>query len=503
MKSLSTHCFLALATVFVPDMQAKEILREKPNVLIIMTDEHNLRTLGCYRQLMTTDQAQIWGKGNIVETPNIDYLAANGIISLSSYAGCPISGPTRSCFQTGLYAHQTGVSTNDLALKSNLETFADVLSTNGYSMGYLGKWHLAGSGRPQWAPKDKFGWQDNRYMFNRGHWKKLSLTSTGAEVGAVSPKGNPTYDLEDANETSFTTDFLCDRAIEFMESNKKHPFCCMISIPDPHGPNTVRKPYDTMFQHLVFQKPYTYTERGDHSNATWERPEGGFSSKEMQLYFGMVKCIDDNIGKIIQYMKANDLFNNTLIIFTSDHGDLCGEHHRHNKAVPYEMSARVPFIVHHPSRIKESRVDKTTFSSVDFKPTLLGLLNIKAKQSSEGQDVSPYLLGKKRKKHEQITFIRSGTTANAFTDQPESVKRTYWVAAITPRYKLICTTDKEEATWLIDLEKDPNELTNRYNDPAYSKVVKQLSKALLKYGQSTNDKMVTHTAVKDKLLTTL
>lgn len=499
MKSLTTPCFLALTAALPSTLQAKEVLKERTNVLIIMTDEHNLRTLGCYRQLMSADQAQVWGEGVIVETPHLDYLAANGILSLSSYAACPISGPTRSCFQTGLYAHQTGVPTNDLAMKKEVETFAEVLANNGYSTGYMGKWHLSGEGRPQWAPEEKFGWQDNRYMFNRGHWKKLSSTANGAQVGALTAKGNPSYEVDNADEKSFTTDFLCDRAIEFMEANKQNPFCCMISIPDPHGPNTVRKPYDTMFSHLTFKTPYTYTERGDHADASWEKPEGGFSSKEMQLYFGMVKCIDDNIGKLIEYLKTNGLFDNTLIVFTSDHGDLCGEHHRHNKSVPYEMSAKVPFIMHHPILIPQSRVDKTTFSSVDFKPTLLGLLDIKAKKASAGQDVSPYLLGKNRKKSEEITFIRSGTTLNAFTEQAETVKRTYWVAAVTPRYKLICTTGDTEATWLIDLEKDPNELKNLYNDAAHSKMVKQLAKALLKYGQSTSDGIITRSVVKEKL----
>lgn len=499
MQPSITPYLLALAVICPSTVQAKATCKEKTNVLIIMTDEHNLRTLGCYRQLMRADQAQIWGEGNVVETPHLDALAQSGILSLSSYAACPISGPTRACFQSGLYAHQVGVPTNDLAMNSDVETFAEVLANNGYSTGYMGKWHLSGTGRPQWAPEQKFGWQDNRYMFNRGHWKNLALTDNGAKVGASSPKGTPSYDVADADEKSFTTDFLCDRAIEFMETNKENPFCCMISIPDPHGPNTVRKPYDTMFQHLKFQPPHTYNERGDHSDATWEKPEGGFSTKEMQLYFGMVKCIDDNVGKLIQYMKANGLFDNTLIIFTSDHGDLCGEHHRHNKGVPYEMSAKVPFIMHHPTLIKKSRVDRTAFSSVDFKPTLLGLLGVKANKPSEGHDVSAYLLGKKRKAQEEITFLRSGTTLNAFSGQPETVKRTYWVAAVTPRYKLICTTDAAEATWLIDLEKDPNELKNLYNDTSYSKIVSRLSAALLNYGQSAGDKIVTHSSVKEKL----
>lgn len=500
MKLSVASYIVGLAAIYPSQAVSKDIHNNKTNVLIIMTDEHNLRTLGCYRDLMPAEQAEIWGKGNIVETPNLNALAENGLISLATYASSPVSGPTRACFQTGLYAHNTGVPTNDMSMHRDVETFAQVLVNHGYSTGYMGKWHLDGEGRPQWAPSDKFGWQDNRYMFNRGHWKKLALTETGAEVGAVSPKGTPSYDVNNADEESFTTDFLCNRAIEFMQTNKNAPFCCMISIPDPHGPNTVRKPYNTMFQHLDFKTPYTYTERGDHGNTGWETMEGGFSSKEMQQYFGMVKCIDDNLGKLIQFLKSEGLFENTLIIFTSDHGDLCGEHHRHNKSVPYEMSAKVPFVMHHPALIKKRKVDKTTFASVDFKPTLLGLLGIKAEKPSEGRDVSAYLLGKKIKEKDNITFLRSGTVLSIFDGQTDISKRSYWAAAVTSRYKLICTTAENEETWLIDLEKDPYELKNLYKDSAYSKIIKQLSVALLKYGESTGDKMITHSKMKDKLL---
>ncbi|MFV0580534.1 MAG: sulfatase-like hydrolase/transferase [Parabacteroides gordonii] len=490
---------LALASACPAPAIAKGLRNDKTNVLIIMTDEHNLRTLGCYRDLMSKDQAEIWGPGNVVETPHLDALAAKGVIALSAYAASPISAPTRSCFQTGLFSHNTGVPTNDQVMKRDLETFAEALGNKGYSTGYIGKWHLDGDGRPQWAPKDKFGWQDNRYMFNRGHWKKLEKTVDGARVGVVSPKGIPSYEVDGADEKSFTTDFLCDRAIEFMQANKEKPFCCMVSIPDPHGPNTVRKPYDTMYQHLNFKEPYTYNERGDHGQNGWEKTEGSFNSRQMQLYFGMVKCIDDNLGKLVHFLKEEGLYENTLIIFTSDHGDLCGEHHRHNKSVPYEMSARVPFVMHCPQLIDKKIVDKTAFSSVDFKPTLLGLLNVKAKKPSEGSDKSAYLLGKKIPEKKNVVFMRSATRPGAFEAGGDTTSRMSWVAAVTPRYKLIHTPNEGEVPWLIDLKKDPNELRNFYNDPAYARIIRRLSADLLEYGRSTDDKIIVRTKIEKEL----
>ncbi len=497
--TLITYSFTLLAGIPSVLLSAKGDTAAQKNVLIIMTDEHNLRTLGCYRDLMTKDQAEIWGEGNVVETPHLDALAAKGVIALSSYASSPVSGPSRASFQTGYYAHNTAVSTNDIPMKQELETFADVLSNNNYSTSYIGKWHLSGDGRPQWAPSFKFGWQDNRYMFNRGHWKNLQKTETGARVGAVSPKNIPSYAVNNADEKSFATDFLFDRAMEFIQANKHTKFCCMVSVPDPHGPNTVRKPYDTMYNHMDFKKPYTYNERGDHTNDGWAKAEGSFSSKQMQQYFGMVKCIDDNLGEMVQFLKTEGLFENTLIIFTSDHGDLCGEHHRHNKAVPFEMSARVPFVMHCPELIEEKLVNRTSFSTVDFKPTLLGLLGIKEQKQSEGKNLSAHLLGKPIAKKKNVTFVRSTTPANGFEGGKISPKWTPWIAAITPRYKLIHTATGNKVPWFIDLEKDPNELYNKYNDPTYAKVIKQLSKQLIQYGKTAQDPTVLQPKVQKEL----
>lgn len=131
-------------------------------------------------------------------------------------------------------------------MNDDVISFAQILKKNGYMTGYAGKWHLDGNEKPQWEPKRKFGFEDNRYMFNRGHWKILELTPDGPQVRARK-NGKPGYGVTGADKKSFTTDFLADRTIEFIEKNKNKPFCYMVSIPDPHGPDTVRKPYDTMY----------------------------------------------------------------------------------------------------------------------------------------------------------------------------------------------------------------------------------------------------------------
>ncbi|MCK5000202.1 MAG: sulfatase-like hydrolase/transferase, partial [Anaerohalosphaera sp.] len=192
---------------------------KKPNLLIIHTDEHNFRTLGCYRKTLSDKQAYVWGKDAVVDTENIDWIADNGALCTRFYATTPVCSPSRAAFVSGQYPHNTPVSNNDIPLKDNIVTFAEILGRNGYSTGYAGKWHLDGTGKPQWGPDRQFGFADNRYMFNRGHWKKLEDTKNGPRVGARNDKGRPSYGVDGADEKSFTTDFLADKTVDFIEKN--------------------------------------------------------------------------------------------------------------------------------------------------------------------------------------------------------------------------------------------------------------------------------------------
>ena len=224
---------LLLSLLFTAIGQAS-VLAEPYNVLVIQTDEHHFKTLGCYG-------------GRIVETPNIDWIAKNGAIATSFYATTPVCSPSRGALISGRYPQNTPVTNNNISLGDHVVTFAEVLRRKGYKTGYAGKWHLDGLGKPQWAPIRKFGFDDNRYMFNRGHWKKFEITNDGPRVAAIK-RGKPFYGVENADKESFSTDWLANRTIDFINTNKAKPFCYMVSFPDPHGPNTVRKPYDTMYK---------------------------------------------------------------------------------------------------------------------------------------------------------------------------------------------------------------------------------------------------------------
>jgi len=458
---------------------------QPPNLVIIHTDEHNFRTLGCYRDTLPPEQALMWGEA-VVETPNIDWLAEEGALCTSFYATTPVCSPSRAAFVSGRYPQNTAVTTNDIPMDDGIVTFAEILGRQGYATGYAGKWHLDGTGKPQWEPERGFGFEDNRYMFNRGHWKQLEETRDGPRVKARNAKGEPNYDVKGADEQSFTTDFLADRAVDFIDEHSDEPFCFMVSIPDPHGPDTVRPPYDTMFADQTYTQPRTY-ERPAHGVPRWGR--GNEKFLDMASYYGMVRCIDDNVGKILEALRERGVLDNTIVVFTADHGDLRGEHRRQNKGVPYEGSAKVPFIIRAPGAVEPGTVVHEALGCVDFLPTIISLMGFETAGKEEGRDASQLIAtGQAPAGWTDISFMRS-------TGKPGATNG--WLAAITQRYKLVVSTVDDP--WLFDLEDDPDELVNFFGHPAYRRIAHELSAALLDYGRTHGDPYVELPGIKTDL----
>ncbi len=456
---------------------------EKPNILIIHTDEHNFRTLGCYRKLMSPQEAEVWGKGVVVETPNIDFLANNGVLCNRLYATTPVSSPSRSSFMTGLYPQQTSVVTNNIPMDTTVVTFAEELLKDGYHTGYIGKWHLDGPAKPGWEPKHHFGFADNRYMMNRGHYKRIV------------EKGRRDFDINDKGEKltkeNFMTDFLTNKALDYIRTHQHERFCCMVAYPDPHSPNIVRPPYDTLYSHFNYQKPNT-ANKNKTGLPSWSY--GNSKMENMSHYFGMVKCIDDNIGLLINELRDLNLLDNTIIIFTSDHGDLCGEHGRINKSVPLEASAKVPFIIYYPKSLKKGIVIEDVLSVVDFAPTILSLTGTSSKTKRAGRDFSPLLRGEKTVKNWRDAIFMRGAGS-----RPGEKKNKSWLTIVTKRYKLTLSETEGDKPWLTDMKKDPNELVNEYYNPDYQQIAKDLMRMLYKYGKEWNDKRINSETIKTEI----
>lgn len=445
---------------------------EPRNLLIIQTDEHHFNTLGCYG-------------GTVVGTPNIDWIAKNGALCNSFYATTPVCSPSRASLVTGLYPQKTPVTTNNIPLSQSMVTFAELLRRQGYATGYAGKWHLDGDGKPQWAPERNFGFVDNRFMFNRGHWKKFIDTPDGPQVGARNAKG-PTYGLNDADEKTFSTDWLCDKAISFIEEHHEQPFCYMVSLPDPHGPNTVRSPYDTMYADAKVVLPATLVRKPDEIPA-WGAPANVRPAqlrKLMRQYYGMVKCIDDNVGEILDTLRRRGILDQTIIVFTSDHGDLCGEHGRLNKGVPYEGSARIPFLLYCPGKVTPGTIVNEALTCIDFLPTAMSLLGHAVPHPVDGRDASALFAGN-TDGWQDLAIVRSTSG------------RSPWLSVLSQRYKLVFSGIEEP--WLIDLKNDPKEIVNCFGTASHKPMVREMTTFLQRYAIEHNDPFVRQPRIREAI----
>jgi arylsulfatase A-like enzyme len=204
----------------------------------------------------------------------------------------------------------------------------------------------------------------------------------------------------------------------------------------------------------------------------------------------MVKCIDDNVGKILNELRKQEILDRTLIVFTSDHGDMCGELGRHNKGIPCEGSARIPFVIHAPGLIKPGTVIHEALGTVDFKPTLLSLLGVDFEESHEGRDAATlFRKGKAPENWEDITFVRIGEA-----NRPNGKS---WFGAFTSKHKLVLSAS--DPPGFFDLEKDPSELSNKFKASGHRDEIRRLAKSLKAYGEKYREPHMASKAVKADL----
>ncbi len=460
---------LAATTSIVGGCAQAQQAEDRPNLLIIQTDEQSFRTLGCYRDLIPHDQAYIWGDEAKVETPNIDRIASEGMICTNYYASSPVSTPSRASFQTGLYPIATGAPINGMAMDANLITYAERLRQEGYQTDFVGKWHLAGTphvDKLYISPGFDFGYMDRSFVFETNHSKWYKVVGKPNEIVA----SNKVPDVVDP--AMYSTDFLTNRCIEMLDRDikKDKPFCMMLSIPDPHSPNIGREPYTSMFGNMKIEKPKTMDEELVAARPGWavggKNEAQKFNPNQVREYFAMIKCIDDNIGRVLDYLDENNLTENTIVVFTSDHGDMMYEHHKMDKGNPYEAAAKIPFVIRYPNKIKAGKINRTSYTTCDFVPTILGLMGARQVEGVHGiNDAATYLNSDDEVTSDRIVYL---------TDSPFNS----WTAAIDGRYKLVLSC--RDTPWLFDLQEDPSELVNRYSDPACREVAQRLQAELLR-----------------------
>lgn len=442
------------------------IKMEKPNILIFYTDQQS------------TWSISVLGARDIL-TPNIDRIGNEGAILNNFYTPCAVCTPSRGSFLTGDYPCRHGAYRNNVSLSDDAETFAQVLLKEGYQTGYSGKWHLSGAGKPHWLKREEArGFEDSRYMFNRGHWKFIEERDDEEHPSVLSYMDNY-MKLEDTaewigDESTYTTDWLCSKTAQYIqERDKTKPFLYMTSIPDPHTPFCVRKPYDTMFDPEALHLPETYyqycpewmPEGVQPKKNTLENFSEEEGKKKLAQYLGEVKCIDDNVGKVIKVLEQEKILDDTIVIFTSDHGEYMGEHGLWGKNCLYPSCYRVPFLIRWPKKIQQKSKISELISAVDFKETLLSLVGIKSSGKGCGVDASGFLTGQPAEAWENKIYV------NGMLFQE--------VGLMTEEYYIAFRKDGFHMTF--DMKKDPLQTNNLYRNHAYADIIQSGREDLIRH----------------------
>ena len=419
-----------------------------PNLLMIHTDQLSSWAISAYAGQLT--KTPNYGK-ILVETPNIDSLGKEGAILYNFFTNSAVCTPSRGCLISGRYPHTHGAYRNNIEMNRNEMTIARILQNNGYETGYAGKWHLDGTPKPGWVkPERSMGFADCRYMFNRGHWKKIVEQPEGdPEVSAYKVIGDT---------KTFTTDWLADKTIEFIEKPRTKPFFFMVSFPDPHTPFTVREPYMSMYDPEDMTVPNTFVE-----SSTGNKGRDAMKVKKAH-YCGLVKCIDDNVGRILAFLSDKRILDGTIVIFTTDHGEYMSEHGLYGKNQWYRTAYQIPFLVRWPKKILAGTVVEQFVTNVDMQQTLLGLMDIEPSGWEQGRDASSLLRGEEIEWKDEAMIHHSSLEA---------------AGIFTPQYELVLKSSGQHM--LFDRLNDPEQTSNLCANPEYRDIMRELAARIVEH----------------------
>lgn len=499
---------------------------ERPNILYIMTDDHSYQTISAYGHPLS----------RLAPTPNIDRLAREGMLFNRAFVENSLSTPSRACLLTGLYSHQNGQRQLGKGIDSTKVFFSELLQQSGYETGVVGKWHV------QCEPK---GFDYYHILWDQGDYYNPEFRSNSSQGKYLKEEGYATTLI-----TDHSIDFLQKRDKDkpfcllvhhkaphrnWMPEEKYLNLYEDVEFPLPE---TFRDDYSTRCsaahtQEMTIDKSmtmiydlkmselwdmpgyekepfkgslrYSLNRMTDQQLDAWNK---AYAPRNQQFisqnlspdellewkfqrylrdYLRCIKSIDDQVGRLIDYLEQEGLLDNTLIVYTSDQGFYMGEHGWFDKRFMYEESFRTPLIIRYPGMIKSGMQSDALVQNIDYAPTFLSLAGINKPSEMSGTSLEPVFLsnGLKPDKWRNSLYYH-------YYDYPaiHSVRRHDGVR--TDRYKLIhfygkgeMKDDKDiDCNELYDLQEDPNELNNLYGRPDYEKVTADLQKKLNEYRQN-------------------
>jgi len=455
----------------------------RSNIIFIMADDHAAHAVSAYGS-------------RINRTPNIDRIAMEGIRFTNCFCTNSICAPSRAAILTGTYSHLNGVRDNAVSFDGTQATFPKILQNEGYQTAMIGKWHLK---------SDPTGFDYWNILPGQGHYYNPDLIEMG----------------EKKRHTGYVTDILTDMALEFLTDRRdpSKPFLLMLHHKAPHRNWQPALRHLNKYDDVIFSEPATlfddYATRSraaseqemtlrDHmrvdedvkmgsppqrlneeQRAIWEtaygpkretfcevKPEDEafvrwIYKRYMEDYLGCIAAVDENVGRLLDYLDESGLVENTVVVYTSDQGFFLGDHGWYDKRFMYEESLRMPLVVRYPGRIEPGSVDDRIVSNLDFAPTFLELAGAEIPAAMQGRSLQKIFFDEAVDEWRRSLYYH-------YYEFPavHMAKRHYGVR--TERFKLVHFYYDIDAWELYDLEKDPNEINNFCEDPAYADVVTEL-----------------------------
>ena len=439
----------------VPSIAASK----KRNLIFIFIDDMRFDSMSCMDH-------------PFLKTPNLDRLAGGGMLFNHGFVTTSLCSPSRATILTGQYAHQHGVLDNSTLLPQGTRTFPIELQKNGYETAFIGKWHMGGSTD---EPRPGFD-----------HW--VSFRGQGVYW-------NPSFNIngERVQREGYMTDLLTDYAEEFVKQKHDKPFMLYLSHKAVHGDFFPAERHKDAYSDIEIPHPDSMadTEENYADKPLWVKRQRHswhgvdymyhdftYYDRFIRDYNRTMLAVDDSIGRLLDTLKKEGLLEETLILFMGDNGFLHGEHGLIDKRCMYEESIRVPLIAHCPELIQPGvRTDRIALN-IDIAPTLLDAAGLAIPESVQGASLLPVLSG-------GDADWRSAMLYEYFWER--SFPQTPTVFGVrTERYKYMNYHGIFDLNELYDLEKDPKEMDNLIDDPAYYEVrldmEKRLTELLKQYG---------------------
>ena len=482
----------ATATIAFPViLRSAAARRDRSNLLFLWTDEQRADTLACY--------------GNPrVKAPHLNALAAQSTVYDRAYVTHPLCTPSRSSVMTGLWPHQSGCTHNNIALPRDTRCFPELLrDRSDYATGYIGKWHLgdelfAQHGFNEWAAtEDGYGahfspGRDRKTRSAYHHW----LIGHGHKPDG---KGEFSRDYAVQAPVEFGKPaFQAERACAFLDQHRREPFILHVNYLEPHPP--YHSPLGDMHPSDEWPIDPSFARDDDSEQIPLryrmrQRPPGADEMRLREIrshYLGNIACVDRSIGRILSRLEQHGLADNTIVVFTSDHGDQLGAHRMTGKSVMYEESLRVPFFIKVPAARGGQRV-ASPWSHIDMVPTLLELMRQPVPDGLAGRSRAAEILGESRLA--QNVFAQwspkgSGEKGEE-TASDDASRRALGESTrtvITPDGLKLCLSDVDRCQ-LFDRRNDPHEQRNLFYRGGHREVVARLTQEIHAWQKRTGDKL--------------